>query len=320
MIAQSELAELPGFAVDSAVVVSSVDSPRVSCRDHRPAGARSFRVGLHGPGTSTADTTRALAAEVMGLFQGVDDTGECDSLLRNRGACSSRFGWTADGGLGARLRREGPFAQDEVEELLNVATHALGLMLSLTGLYGLSVIAAIGMAPRPAAGCVVYGLSLVFLYAASTLYHARPLGRGKRVMLLFDYVGIYLLIAGTYTPIVMIRLGGPLGWSLLAAVWGIAAVGTLFKVGRFRRFEKDSPLPYLVMGGLWLVASRELIAVIPAAEFAWVVAGLAFYVGGFCFYALPERRFFHAVWHVFVLAGSICHYSAIVGCASTLAA
>ncbi len=240
------------------------------------------------------------------------------AVLLNRGAGSSRLGWTVDGGLGARRRRDGEFAQDEIEELLNIATHALGLVLSLIGLYGLSIIARMGTAPGTAAGCLAYGLSLVFLYAASTLYHARPAGRGKRVMLLFDYVGIYLLIAGTYTPIVLISLGGQLGWSLLAAVWGIAAVGTGFKVGRFHRFEKDSSMPYLAMGGLWLVAVRELIAVVPTAEFAWVVAGMAFYVVGFCFYALPERRFFHAVWHVFVLAGSISHYRAVVGCVSTL--
>jgi hemolysin III len=229
------------------------------------------------------------------------------------------LGWTTGGGLGADLGRSEPVIQDEVEELVNTVTHGLGLILSLAGLYALAVITRIGTPPVAAAGCATYGVSMVFLYAASTLYHARQGGRGKRVLLLFDYVGIYLLIAGTYTPMVIINLGGPVGWSLLAVVWGIAAVGTAVKIGRFDRFDVDSPVPYLVMGGAWLIAFRQIVAAVPTVEFLWVLAGVAFYVGGFAFYMRGQRRFFHGLWHVFVVAGSICHYRAIVGCLATLA-
>jgi Haemolysin-III related len=108
-----------------------------------------------------------------------------------------------------------------------------------------------------AAGCATYGVSMFFLYAASTLYHARPEGRDKRVLLLFDYVGIYLLIAGRYTLKVIINPVGPVDWSHLAVVWGIAAVGTAVKIGRFNRFDGDSPMPYLVMSGVWLGVFRQ---------------------------------------------------------------
>ncbi|WP_165223364.1 PAQR family membrane homeostasis protein TrhA [Aquisphaera insulae] len=228
------------------------------------------------------------------------------------------IGWMASGGLGSDLGRARPVIQDAAEELVNAATHGLGLALSLAGLYVLVTLTRNGAPIGAAAGCAAYGASMVFLYAASTLYHARKEGPGKRVLLLFDYIGIYLLIAGTYTPIVIITMGGPVGWSLLAAVWGIAAVGTAAKVGRFHRFEEDSPLPYLAMSGVWLVVFRRTIAAIPPVEFLWILAGVAFYIGGFAFYTRAERRYFHAVWHVFVLAGSICHYRAVVGCLADL--
>ena len=265
-----------------------------------------------------AGSALAPATEAVGIFQDVERLGDHESWLLSPEAKGPSLGWTVAGGLGADLRRNRPVARDETEELVNTVTHALGPVLSLIGLYALVVITRMATAPGPAVGCAPYGVSMVFLYAASTLYHARPAGRGKRVLLLFDYVGIYLLIAGTYTPIVMISLGGPVGWSLLAAVWGFAVFGTGVKIGRFNRFEDDSALPYLVMGGVWLAVCRQIVAAVPTVEFLWILAGVAFYVGGLCFYARAERRFFHAVWHVFVLAGSICHYRAVVGCLATL--
>jgi hemolysin III len=234
-------------------------------------------------------------------------------------ANSPSLAWTGAGGLGADLGRCQPVIQDEVEELINTVTHGLGLVLSLAGLYSLAVITKLGTPTVLAVGCAVYGISMVFLYAASAFYHARRDERGKRVLLLFDYIGIYLLIAGTYTPMVIINLGGPVGWSLLAVVWGIATVGTGVKISRIDRFENDSPLPYLVMSGVWLVVFRQIITAIPPVEFLWLLAGGAFYISGFAFYIRAERRFFHSLWHVFVLAGSICHFRAVIGCLNTLA-
>jgi hemolysin III len=266
-----------------------------------------------------ATWTLSPVIEAMELPQAVEDLGDNEPWLLSPEASGAGLRWAGGGGLGADLGRSRPVIQDEVEELVNTVTHGLGLVLSLAGMYALALINRIGTPLGPAAGCAAYGVSMVFLYAASTLYHALKDLRRKRVLLLFDYVGIYLLIAGTYTPMVIMNLGGPVGWSLLAVVWGIAAVGTSVKIGRFDRFEDDSPLPYLIMCGVWLVVLRQTVAAVPAVEFVWVLAGGAFYIGGFCFYTRAERRFFHAVWHVFVLAGSICHYRAIVGCLATVA-
>jgi len=147
----------------------------------------------------------------------------------------------------------------------------------------------------------------------------RPdLPRPFRVPLYPLVPAIYLLIAGTYTPMVIINLGGPVGWALLGGVWGIAAVGTCVKVGRFDRFDNDSPIPYVVMSGIWIVVFRQVVSSVPTVEFLWVLSGAAFYVAGLAFYVRSDRRYFHSMWHVFVLAGSICHYRAIIGCLNTL--
>jgi hemolysin III len=259
--------------------------------------------------------------EAADRYESIEVQVDDDSWLLSPEANGAGLSWSAAGGLGADLGRSEPVIQDQAEELANTVTHGLGLVLSLAGLYALVVIAGMGIGPGTAAGCAVYGASMVFLYAASTFYHAFRAGPGKRVLLLFDYIGIYLLIAGTYTPMVLINMGtrNPVGWSLLAAVWGIAAVGTGCKISRFNRFEGDSSLPYLVMSGAWLVAFRETIAAVPPMEFLWLLAGGAFYLGGFGFYARAERRFFHAVWHALVLAGSICHFRAVVGCVAAIA-
>jgi hemolysin III len=278
MSVAADLAELPGSASESYQLYFTPSSSALV--NANPPG--SWGSGVHEPWL--------LSPEVNG----------------------AGLGWTTGGGLGADLGRSQPVIQDQV------VTHGPGLILSLAGLYALAVITRMGTPPVAAAGCATYGVSMVFLYAASTLYHARQTGPSKRVLLLFDYVGIYLLIAGTYTPMVIINLGGPVGWSLLAVVWGIAAVGTAVKIGRVNRSDDDSPMPYLVMSGVWLVVFRQIVAAVPTVEFLWVLAGVAFYVGGFAFYMRAERRFFHGLWHVFVVAGSICHYRAIVGCLATM--
>ena len=319
MIAAANLADLPSAAPEPPSAINTPNFPalldasprRLWSPDSgaRPWNRESFMVAC--AGTS--------AIEAVERPQDVDGPGGRESWLFSPEANGAGLGWTVGSGLGADLGRSQPVMQDDVEELVNTVTHGLGLVLSLAGLYALAVITRTSTSLGTAAGCAAYGVSMVFLYAASTFYHAYRAERGKRVLLLFDYVGIYLLIAGTYTPMVVINLGGTTGWSLLAVVWGIAVVGTGVKIGRFNRFEDDSPLPYLLMSGVWLVVFRQIIAAVPTVEFLWVVAGVAFYIGGFGFYSRAERRFFHSVWHVFVLAGSICHFRAVVGCLATMA-
>jgi hemolysin III len=318
MIAVADLTSLPNARPDSSPTVKSPWIAGLFHANSRRAGRRPAALNDQPRVSSPIVDTRAMVTEAERSASIVGCPGDPDSWLFSAEANSLTLGWTGGGGLGADLGRSEPVIQDEVEELVNTITHGFGLILSLVGLYGLAMITRLGTPSVLAAGCAVYGISMVFLYAASTFYHARREGRGKRVLLLFDYIGIYLLIAGTYTPMVIINLGGPVGWSLLAIVWGIAAIGTAVKINRIDRFENDSPLPYLAMSGVWLVVFRQIITAVPAVEFLWLLAGGAFYICGFAFYARADRRFFHSLWHVLVLAGSICHFRAVIGCLNTL--
>ena len=206
-----------------------------------------------------------------------------------------------------------PLERDRAEELANSITHGVGLVLSLAGLYGLVLITGESHASGHALGCRVYGASLVLLYAASTLYHGWRDDGTKRVLLLLDHIGIYVLIAGTYTPMALIPLRGPLGWGLLVLAWGFALVGSTVKIGRIHRLDEDSPVPYLVMGSMWLVAAGRLVATVSPGEFLWLLGGGAAYLIGLFFFINDDRRFNHAIWHLFVLLGSLCHYRAVIG-------
>jgi hemolysin III len=208
-----------------------------------------------------------------------------------------------------------PAADDWAEELVNSATHGVGLVLSIAGLYTLVRMTGTGRVPHPqsALGCTIYGVSLVLLYAASTCYHGcRHAGR-KRVLLVLDHIGIYLLIAGTYTPVALIVLHGRLGSALLTVVWTLALAGSLAKLGRIDRVSEDSPWSYVALGALVLASAGRLAVNVPAHAFQWLVAGGLFYLVGLAFFLRHDRRFNHAIWHLFVLAGSACHYRAVVG-------
>jgi hemolysin III len=203
-------------------------------------------------------------------------------------------------------------AQDRAEELANGLTHGSGLLLSLGALYALVRVAAVSSDPVHAFGCVVYGASLVALYSASTCYHlARP-EPVKRVLLLADHVGIYVLIAGTYTPVALVALGGRFGHAMLALAWGAALAGSLVKAGHIDRLDRDSPWPYVALAFLALASLGRLWDKVPTAEVHWLVAGGLFYATGLVFFVRENHRFNHAIWHLFVLAGSICHYLAVV--------
>jgi hemolysin III len=198
---------------------------------------------------------------------------------------------------------------------LNSLTHGLGLVLSLAGSSALVTLAGkIGTTPY-AVGCGVYGASLVLLYAASTLFHSWPAGELKRVLLLLDHIGIYVLIAGTYTPMALFAARGTFAWWCLTAAWGFALIGSLAKVVRVDRLDDDSPIPYLVMSGLCAMSFLRSLANVSAGETWWLLAGGLFYLAGLNFYFNDEKRFYHSIWHLFVLAGSICHYRAVLDCA-----
>ncbi len=210
-------------------------------------------------------------------------------------------------------RRSATAAQSRDEELMNSITHGLGLVLSIAGLWALVTLTGKIGTTRYAVGCGVYGASLVMLYAASTLYHSWPAGDLKRVFHLLDHIGIYILIAGTYTPMALFASKGMFGWLCLAAAWGFSLVGSFAKVGGVSRHYDDSSMPYLVMGVMCVMSAAQLVANIHSGATTWLLAGGLCYLGGAIFYFNDDKRFYHSIWHLFVLAGSICHYRAVLG-------
>lgn len=198
-------------------------------------------------------------------------------------------------------------------EVANTITHAIGVTLALAGLAILVTLASLHGSPRQMISYSIYGVTLVLLYAASTAYHGIRLPRAKRLLRTLDHVAIYLLIAGTYTPFSLISLRGAWGWSLLGIIWALAAIGVVFKLFFTGRFPRTSTVVYLAMGWLALIAARQLFMNLPPRGLALLFAGGLCYSGGVLFFAFDYKwRFNHAVWHVFVLAGSICHFFAVV--------
>jgi hemolysin III len=203
-------------------------------------------------------------------------------------------------------------AQSRGEELLNALTHGSGLGASLVGLPTLVLVAAAGGDPRQILACTVFATTLVLLYGASTLYHAVPVSRAKRVLRVVDHSSIYLLIAGSYTPFTLGVLRGTWGWALFGLVWALAALGILYKTTLGFRFPRLSTGLYLGMGWLAVVALGPLARALPVSALAWLLAGGLCYTAGVPFYIRDRLRFRHAVWHLFVLAGSACHYVAVM--------
>jgi hemolysin III len=198
------------------------------------------------------------------------------------------------------------------EELANSVTHGVGLALSVAGLVILVVLASLRGSAWHIVTCSVYGATLVALYAASTVYHSVREPRAKRILQVFDHSAIYLLIAGTYTPFALVNLRGVWGWTLLGLVWALAAGGILFKIFAGIRFPKLSTLVYILMGWLAVIAIRPILTHVPLGGIAWLFAGGFAYTFGVVFYASKRVPYNHAIWHVFVLVGSICHYFAVM--------
>lgn len=198
------------------------------------------------------------------------------------------------------------------EELANAVTHGAGFVLSVTGFVILLVLAALRGSAWHIVSCAIYGATLVCLYAASTLYHGIPSPRLKRALRIFDHSAIYLLIAGTYTPFLLVNMRGGWGWSLFGVVWGLALAGILLKFWFVDRFQILSTTVYLLMGWLAVIAARPLLMMVPRAGLVWLLAGGLLYTSGVVFYAWKRIPYNHVIWHVFVLAGSTCHYFAVL--------
>ena len=190
-------------------------------------------------------------------------------------------------------------------------SHGLGFVLAVAGAPILIVAATRRGTLTDIVAVSVFSAAMALLYLASAVYHALPAGRTKDVWHVLDHAAIYLLIAGTYTPFTLGVLQGGWGWTLFGLVWGLAALGVVFKVFAGIRWHGLSTAVYLGMGWLALVAAKPLWDGLPAAGLAWLLAGGLAYTGGVYFYARNGLRFGHTIWHLFVVAGTGCHFVAI---------
>ncbi len=193
-------------------------------------------------------------------------------------------------------------------ERFNSISHLIGAALALAGLVVLVVFASLQGDPWKIVSFSIYGASLFLLYTLSTLYHSLR-GRAKKIFMKLDHVAIYLLIAGSYTPLTLITLRGVWGWTLFGIIWGLAILGIVVDSLHKEGARALQMAIYLLMGWLILVAMYPLFQALPAGALALLVLGGAFYTGGIVFYALDDRmKHAHGIWHLFVLAGSISHY------------
>ncbi len=198
------------------------------------------------------------------------------------------------------------------EELANSITHGVGLALSAAGMVVLIVLAALRGNAWHVVSVSVFGATLVMLYSASMVYHIVRSPRAKRVFRILDHSSIYLLIAGTYTPFLMVNMRGGWGWTLFGLVWGLAVLGILFKAFFVERFAFASTAVYLAMGWIVVIAIKPLLASVAGGGIALLLAGGVAYSLGVVFFAWERMPFNHAVWHLFVLAGSVFHYFAVL--------
>jgi hemolysin III len=205
-----------------------------------------------------------------------------------------------------------PWSREAKEELANALTHGFGAVLAIAGLVLLVVFASLRGTARHIVGASIFGATMVLLYVMSTLYHSFRGPRVKRVFRVLDHASIYLLIAGTYTPFCLVSLRSSLGWTIFGVEWGLAVFGVVFKSFAVDRFEVISTLVYLAQGWVAVVAVVPLIHSLGWHGLMWMGAGGLAYTLGIVFFALDRLRYFHALWHLFVLAGSVAHYFAIL--------
>ncbi|MFZ3043356.1 MAG: hemolysin III family protein [Thiobacillus sp.] len=208
-------------------------------------------------------------------------------------------------------------AQSSEEEIANTLSHGFGLIASIAATPFLIQQAVRQGSAAFIVGASVFAATMVLLYLASTLYHALPIGRSKEVFRTIEHSAIFLLIAGTYTPFTLGVLRGAWGWTLLGLVWGLAVAGVALKALNRMSHPAFSTGLYLLMGWLIVIAAQPLSARVPTSGLLWLVAGGLAYTLGVIFFALDARlRYGHFIWHLFVMAGTACHYFAVYGYAA----
>lgn len=202
-------------------------------------------------------------------------------------------------------------AQTRLEEIGNASTHALGALLSIVAIILLAVFSAGQNDSVKLVSGIVFGCTLFLMYMSSTVYHSISHPKIKHLFRILDHASIYLLIAGSYTPFVLITLKGSLGWTMFTIIWSLAFAGVLFKLFFVHKFELLSTLIYLLMGWMALLVIKPLYQSLPLGGLAYIVAGGLCYSIGVIFFIWERLKFSHVLWHLFVLAGSICHFFAV---------
>lgn len=198
------------------------------------------------------------------------------------------------------------------EEIFNSISHGVGVLLSIAALVLLIVFAAIYSDGYGLASALVYGISLILLYTMSMVYHIVQNEKGKKVLRIFDHCSIFILIAGTYTPYLLGPLRGALGWTIFGIIWGVTVVGILLNAISLERFKIISLVCYVLMGWGIVLSIKPLAQNLPAGGLWLLIAGGLVYTVGIVFYVMKKYRYMHSVWHLFVLAGSVCHYFSIL--------
>lgn len=207
-------------------------------------------------------------------------------------------------------RERSPLCETPAEEMASSLTHAFGAAASI---FALILMVVRGEGALEITSCAIFGSTLVTLYLSSTIYHLVSGDRIKEFLQLMDHSCIYLLIAGTYTPLTLLVLGGAWGWSLFGVVWGLALAGIVFKAMTHGRNDHwISTTVYIAMGWLVVIALKPLLTAIEFNGFLMLAAGGLFYTLGVTFFVLEKMRFNHAIWHLFVIGGSACHVIAVV--------
>jgi len=206
-----------------------------------------------------------------------------------------------------------PWSREAKEELANALTHGVGAVLAVAALVLLVVFASLRGTARHIVGATIFGSTMVLLYVMSTLYHAFRGPRVKKVFRVLDHASIYLLIAGTYTPLCLATLRGAWGWSMFGVVWGLAVLGVTFKSIFLHRMEWLSLTVYLLMGWIALIAILPLWRAMPTGGLAWLFGGGLFYSLGAILYGMRRLPYHHALWHLCVLGGTGCHFACILG-------
>ena len=213
------------------------------------------------------------------------------------------------------IEQPGPHLETRAEEWASSITHAIGVALAISALCILIGLATRYHDARRLATVTIFGVTLVMLYTASTCFHAchpEKQPRLKHRLKVMDHVSIYALIAGTYTPFLLVLVRGAWGWSLFGALWGLTLIGSFLKLRYVNRFERLSTSVYLLMGWIGCIAAKPFLAAIPVEGVIWLAAGGLAYTFGVIFFFWDHLPYNHAIWHLFVIAGSACHFMAVL--------